>query len=84
MAEPAEPPPVELVDALTKFQGQVDAVSALEVRRTFNPDRDREPHFTVNVRLKDDSVDRARLARRLVAAVEGKVPPPGYIDILFE
>ena len=84
LAEPADPPPSELVEALERVKGAIPAISELEVRRTFNPDRDREPHLTIRVKLGDETADRTRLARRVSKAVEGKVPPPGYIDILFE
>jgi hypothetical protein len=84
LAEPADPPPAELLEALERVKGAVPGISDLEVRRTFNPDRDREPHLTVTVKLGDENADRERLARRVSEAVEGKVPPPGYIDILFE
>ena len=87
-AEPSEPPPLELVEALERIKSAVPAIANLEEpRRLFrrlNPDRDREPHLTVNVKLEDDAADRERLARRVSEAVAGKVPPPGYIDIVFE
>lgn len=84
LAEPSDPPPPELVQALERVKGAAPAISDLELRRTFNPDRDREPHLTVKIKLDDDQADRERLARRVSEAVEGKVPPPGYIDIVFE
>ena len=59
-------------------------VSGYALRRTFNPDRDLEPHLTLTLVLRSDSADRGAVARRIVAAIEHELPPPGYIDVLFE
>lgn len=75
------PPSDEIVTALTRILGPELAYS---LHRTFNPERDLEPHLTINVRVGEALVDRATLAGRLGEALDGKLPPPGYVDILFD
>jgi hypothetical protein len=80
VAEMEGGPPAEIVRAIEK----VLQTTAYALKRTFNPERDLEPHFTLNVIGADVTVDRAGLAERLAAALDGLLPPPGYIDILFD
>lgn len=70
-----------------------DVVSAIEeilqkttyaLRRTFNPERDLEPHLTLNVMGTEAAADRSAIAQKLASALDGLLPPPGYIDILFD
>lgn len=84
VAEMGEPPPRDLVDAIEAVLAAFPGPPGYGLHRTFNPERDLEPHLTVNVHLGGQDVDRASIAARLGAAVEGKLPPPGYIDILFD
>jgi len=83
-AEPAEPPPPELIETLERGLKQMPEVASWELRRTFNPDRDLEPHFTLTLRVAITGVDRNQLTSEVIRLLEGKLPPPGYIDILFE
>ena len=83
-AEPADPPPPELVETLERGLKDLEAVVSWELRRTFNPDRDLEPHFTLTLRVAKTGVDRNLLTSEVIRLLEGKLPPPGYIDILFE
>lgn len=83
LAEPADPPPPEFLAALKTASDELRDVVECRVSRTFNPERDREPHLTISVDLKDDQADREEIARALADAVEGTVPPPGYVDIVF-
>jgi hypothetical protein len=52
------------------------------LHRTFSPERDLEPHFTLNLIGSGDEPDPA-LIQELSEALEGKLPPPGYIDIVW-
>lgn len=72
--------PAEIVSAIEK----VLQTTPYALRRTFNPERDLEPHLTLNVIGADASVDRSALAERLATALDGLLPAPGYIDILFD
>jgi len=84
VAEPGDPPPAAMLAALERCLADLDEVVGHSLRRTFNPDRDLEPHLTLTLLLAPQAVDRAALARRVVEAIEQELPPPGYIDVLFE
>jgi hypothetical protein len=79
-----EPPPAALVAAVQKCVAGLGIVESFRIERTFNPERDLEPHPTLLLTLKKDGGDRQFVVKRLMEAVEGKVPPPGYIDIVFD
>lgn len=78
------------VDA--RLSAAIEGVLAAEVevlghrmQHTFNAERDLEPHPTLKVQLRAGStLDRDALCRTLFAEVEGLLPEPGYIDVLFE
>ena len=83
IAEEGEPLPEALVEALDTWLDSSDEVQGYRVDRTFNPDRDLEPHLTLTVLVTDDA-DRRALFQSVTEVIEGKVPPPGYLDVLFE
>ncbi|HLV21785.1 MAG TPA: enhanced serine sensitivity protein SseB C-terminal domain-containing protein [Polyangiaceae bacterium] len=84
IAEPADPPPPELVEAIAAVVEAAPEVTSFVLRRTFNAERDLEPHLTLSLRLADADADRQALTERITGVVEDKLPPPGYIDILFD
>lgn len=83
VAEAGDAPPPELDAAIAAC---LDSAGAHRLERTFNPDRDLEPHLTLTLTISSSLGDSERndLLERIGRAVEGKVPPPGYLDILFE
>jgi hypothetical protein len=83
IAEGGEPPPVELVDALVLFCKSTPGVIGYRLQRTFNSDRDLEPHFTVTLAVTS-KVNRHYVFQSVTQTIEGTVPPPGYLDVLFE
>jgi hypothetical protein len=83
VAEGGEPPPAELVEALVTFCKSTPGVIGYRLRRTFNPDRDIEPHLTLTLAVTD-KVDRRYIFQCVTQTIEGTVPPPGYLDVLFE
>jgi hypothetical protein len=83
LAEPSDPPPPALLEALERCLASLPAVSAHRLQRTFNPERDLEPHLTLYLSATADA-DRRALAESVILAVGELVPPPGYLDILFE
>jgi hypothetical protein len=83
LAEPSDPPPRAFVEALERCIAGLAEVTLYRLERTFNPDRDLEPHLTLRLTTASEA-DRRALAERVIAAVGEQVPPPGYIDILFE
>lgn len=82
VAEAGDPPPPELIAALESWLSQTPSVITQKLERTFNPDRDLEPHLTLTLTVEDDA-DRAELFRQVTAHIEGTLPPPGYLDVLF-
>ncbi len=82
LAEPADPPPPELVAALETVLAELPEIESYSLQRTFNAERDLEPHLTLTLRTRS-TVEREALAGRIVTAIQDKLPPPGYIDVLF-
>ncbi len=83
LAEPSDPPPPVLVSALEQFLREHPEVKSHLLQRTFNPERDLEPHLTLRLTVAPTS-DRRALAELVIGAVGELVPPPGYLDILFD
>ncbi|MBM4364404.1 MAG: hypothetical protein FJ104_17130, partial [Deltaproteobacteria bacterium] len=83
VAEMDGPPPAEVTAAIEQVLAGTSGAIGHRLYRTMNPERDLEPHLTLNVLVEDDDLDRGALATRLAAALDGKLPPPGYIDIVF-
>lgn len=79
-----DPPPAELVAALDDCVRAIPELAGYALSRTFNPERDVEPHLTLSLRTKSASSDLGSIAKAVVARIEGQLPPPGYIDVLFE
>lgn len=83
VADASEPPPPAFLAALDACLAELPDVTARRVERTFNPERDLEPHLTLRLTAAGDA-DRRAIAERVIAAVGELVPPPGYIDVLFD
>jgi len=83
LAEPSDPPPPALVSALERFLAEHPEVTSHRLERTFNPERDLEPHLTLRL-TAPESADPRALAQQAIEAVGELVPPPGYLDILFD
>lgn len=84
VAEGAEPPPPALVEALDRCVREMDDVIGYEISSTFNADRDLEPHLTLSVRPANSDIDFEAVTQRLVHEIRDLLPPPGYVDIVFE
>jgi hypothetical protein len=80
IAEMEGGPPPDVVQAIE----DILRMTPYGLKKTFNAERDIEPHLTLNVIGADASVDRNALAQKLAAALDGLLPAPGYIDILFD
>jgi len=83
IAEMESPPAAALTSAIEAVLARTQGTAGYSLYRTFNAERDIEPHLTLNVLVEDDDLDRTALAQALARSVEGELPPPGYIDILF-
>lgn len=85
VAQSDQPPSAELLAAIKACLSHFPDVTDFELRHTFNPERDLEPHPTLVLKVTDESaVNLDELNQRLGTYVEGKLPEPGYIDVLFE
>jgi hypothetical protein len=89
VAEPGAPPPPELTAALERCLTELAAdLAGYELLRTFNPERDLEPHPTIKLLTRparrDGKLDHQHLAKHVFDAVGPHLPPPGYVDIVFE
>jgi hypothetical protein len=84
VAEPGDPPPPALVSALERALESESEVADYKLENTFNPDRDIEPHLTLTLRTRRADLDHETISKRIVTAIESELPPPGYIDVVFE
>jgi hypothetical protein len=84
VAEPGAPPPAELAEALGRCVDELEDLVGYELQRTFNPERDLEPHPTIKLKTRSTKVDHQHLAKHVFNAVSPHLPPPGYVDIVFE
>lgn len=83
IAELSPPPSEGLTAAIEAVLSETSGTAGYSLHRTFNKERDLEPHLTLNVLVTDDDLDRGALAQAIARSIEGHLPPPGYIDILF-
>ena len=83
LAEPSDPPPPELTELVASAVAGIDEVTGHRLVRTFNLERDLEPHLTLRVMVKRGA-DRRAVADRVIDAVGDSIPPPGYLDIVFD
>jgi hypothetical protein len=83
VAEPSDPPPPELTELLERCLADLPAVTRHRLLRTFNPERDLEPHLTLELTVTEGT-DRRALAERVIGAVGDRLPPPGYLDVVFD
>ncbi len=84
IAEAGSPPSAELVEALGRCVEQLPELERYELLRTFNPERDLEPHPTLRLHVLPGRVDHQRVAKHVFDAVAPHLPPPGYVDIVFQ
>jgi hypothetical protein len=83
IAEPSDPPPPELTERVARAVAELPEVTAHHLVRTFNLERDLEPHLTLHLTLRPGA-DRRRVTDRVIAEVCDHLPPPGYLDIVFD
>jgi len=83
IAEPSDPPPPELSELLARSIRAIDEVTSHRLVRTFNVERDLEPHLTLRLAVREGT-DRRAIAERVIAAIGDHLPPPGYLDVVFD
>ena len=59
-------------------------VEGYALLRTFNPERDLEPHPTLKLATKAEEHELQAIAGKMIDAIGKHLPPPGYIDIVFD
>jgi len=84
VAEPGAAPSPDIIAALERCVAELAELAGYELLRTFNPERDLEPHPTIKLRTASGPVDHQHLANHVFNAVGPLLPPPGYVDIVFE
>jgi hypothetical protein len=83
IAEPSDPPPAELTELLGRAIADMQEVTQHRLVRTFNIERDLEPHLTLRLGVREGT-DRRAVADRVIAAIGNHLPPPGYLDVVFD
>jgi hypothetical protein len=83
VAELDEPPPPEMAAAIEAAVAGMEPPPVWRLTRTFNAERDLEPHWTL-VLTGGTPEELVPVADTIAAGLEGRLPPPGYIDILFD
>lgn len=84
VAEGGEPPTPALTAAIEACLTQLPQVASYELLRTFNPERDLEPHPTLKLSTMVDERELQGIAGKMIEAIGKHLPPPGYIDIVFD
>ena len=84
IAEGGEPASAELLAALEACLGSLPEVLGYHLLRTFNAERDLEPHPTLKLETRVEESLLAGIARKVIDAIGEHLPPPGYIDIVFD
>lgn len=83
VAELDEAPPRDIAAAIESVVAGMEPTPSWRLSRTFNAERDLEPHWTL-VLGGSGPDELIPVADAIAQGLEGKLPPPGYIDILFE
>jgi len=84
VAEGGEPPNPALIAAIEGALAQMPEIKGYALTRTFNPERDLEPHPTLRLVTSAPEAELSAIAEQMVDAVGEHLPPPGYIDIVFD
>lgn len=82
IAKLEDPPPEAMLAVIDDVLSRSPDAPSYGLHRTFSPERDLEPHFTLNL-IHSGTEPNTALIQEIGAALEGKVPPPGYIDIVW-
>lgn len=83
-AEGGEPASAALTAAIEGCLAGLPSVTGYTLTRTFNADRDLEPHPTLKLATNAEPSELSGLARKMIEHIGKHLPPPGYIDIVFD
>ena len=84
IAEGGESPNPALIAAIEARLAELPQVEGYALIRTFNAERDLEPHPTLKLATKVDESELSGIAGKMIDAIGKHLPPPGYIDIVFD
>jgi hypothetical protein len=84
IAEGGERPSPALTAAIEACLSEMPMVVGYELLRTFNAERDLEPHPTLKLKTRVDESELSKIAGKMIEAIGQHLPPPGYIDIVFD
>lgn len=84
IAEGGQPPSPALTRAIEHCLAELPQVQGYTLLRTFNAERDLEPHPTLKLATTAAESELPDMARQVIAAIGSHLPPPGYIDIVFD
>jgi hypothetical protein len=84
IAEGGEPPAPALIAAIEACLAEMPQVEGYALTRTFNAERDLEPHPTLKLATAVDESELSAIATKMIDAIGKHLPPPGYIDIVFD
>jgi hypothetical protein len=84
IAEGGEPSAPALTEAIERCLAELPQVQGYALLRTFNAERDLEPHPTLKLATTAPESELSDIARQMIEAIGRHLPPPGYIDIVFD
>ena len=84
VAEGGESPAPALIAAIEACLAETPQVEGYQLRRTFNPERYLEPHPTLTLASLAPESELQAIAAKMIDAIGKHLPPPGYIDIVFD
>ncbi len=84
IAEGGEPPAPALIAAIEACLAETPQVAGYALLRTFNAERDLEPHPTLKLATAVPESELSAIATKMIDAIGKHLPPPGYIDIVFD
>jgi hypothetical protein len=84
IAEGGEPPSPTLTAAIEGCLAALPQVTGYVLLRTFNAERDLEPHPTLKLVTTAEESELSGIAGQMIEAIGQHLPPPGYIDIVFD
>jgi hypothetical protein len=84
IAEGGEPASPALTEAIERCLAELPIVEGYALLRTFNAERDLEPHATLKLATSAEESELQGIANKMIEAIGKHLPPPGYIDIVFD
>ncbi len=84
LAEGGQPASLALTQAIEQCLAELPVVDGYALLRTFNAERDLEPHPTLKLATLAPESELPLIAQKMIDAIGKHLPAPGYIDIVFD